>query len=461
MLAYSSAFIARVLSHWEGWLVRAVLLIFVFFQMNSIRHSSFIGQDYGVHVANTEQWVSQSGIWFAMDDTTRPLQYWIGGACKILTQGKYTYEAAAAFATLCAAVALGLLHDVSRRFIRDTRLRLAALIFVAFLPATLVTAVVYAADTFALLPFALSAWSLVRSIESANKCCAVGYALLTGVTLGIGCLTKLTFAILPLAVLGLLFAMAWSRLLSSREAIIICLCSVLTPLLVTVLAQFANDRYLGGVHPRHVIEMHPTGEMTWRSLLCLKRSDTRIFQAPTYWDTAIVKDRTVVPLIEHNGFSYLALLHLAVFTDVLDYLHRGGFDRTKPRPQVNQALARWSVRTGLAFSLVIVLGTLAFYGEATVVFMLRQTLPYPALVVWAAFSFAWYLPLFLVLPYVHAAYEWGYWLPRLTLPALWGFSLITFAMIDRWLDAKNERLVQGVVLITLLQTALQVRSVWY
>lgn len=451
---------AQAAPRWERWAVAAILLSFSVIQGNSIRHSSFIGQDYGWHVANTERVVAQHQWWLAMNDTTRPMQYWVGGACQILTNGKYTYELTASIATLLAVLALSLVHASIRSVVRAPLLRVAALALISFLPVTLVTAVVYASDTFTLLPFALGVWSLGRSLEATDSRAAAGYALLAGMALILGNLTKLSFFSLPFAVVGVLVVLAWWRRLAGQRALVTGLLAGLLPLLATLLMQWVNAWQLGGEHASHRLDWSGTGEMTWRSLIGLKRSDARILDAPTYWDSILVDGTPVVPMLEHNGYSYPALLHLAVFTDVLSYTHRGGFDRSQPRPFIARTFARYAVRSGLLFSVATAVAVLAFYSRMILALLHRDASTPPALLVWAAFALVWYLPLVLTLPYMRASYEWGYWLPRFVLPALWGFAVILFAAVDRLTQGKYPCFNLCVLFAVLLQSAIQIRSIW-
>jgi hypothetical protein len=76
-------------------------------------------------------------------------------------------------------------------------------------------------------------------------------------------------------------------------------------------------------------------------------------------------------------------------------------------------------------------------------------------------ALAWYLPVVLVLPYVHDAYLCGYWLPRIVLPALWGFGVVLLAEADERLATRprwQTGLVAGFIFI---QALIHLRSVWF
>ena len=444
---------------WERWAVVLVLAAFAAFQANSIRNTSFIGQDYTMHSAVTIRWLSQPGWWVAVDDTTRPLMFWVGGIGHWLTGGRQTFEVAAGVASAIAVAALWFLHASSVALIRRPLLRVAALAFVAFLPVTLVTAVVYASDTFTLLPFTLAAWSLVAAVGESDARRAAFRAAVAGLALAVGSLAKLTFAALPFALVGLLGLLVWWRVLPWRRAVMVAMLGAIPPVVVSLGAQQANRAYLGEAGARHGFDWKGTGEMTWSSLLVPKPSDGRILMAPTYWDTAEAGGHITIPMIEDNGYSYPALLLLGVFTDVMDLLHRGGFDRSKPRPADHVSLARATVRAGLPVSVVWLIAIVA---ASTVLArgLLRRCAPAsPGLVIWLGLSLAWYIPLVLTLPFVHAAYTWGYWLPRLVLPAIWGFGLVLFWGLDRVATGRASAI--AVVVAVVFQSCLHVLANWY
>ena len=416
-----------------------------------------------MHVANTNKLIAEKSGWVALNFTTRPLVYWVGGVGHLFTGGRYTYEFAASVAAAQAALALGLLYSASRRLMGNPVLRISALAFIAFLPVTIVTTVVYAADSFALLPFALAAWAMARAVKAAATRAALGYAGLTAFALIYGNLAKLPFAYLSGAVVGLLLGFCWCRQMTWRRGFLIGSVVVVPTTAAGGMIHAANQAYLKDAPPAvvHSFNWQGTGELTWRSLVGLKRTDARVLDAPSYWSTVQIDGAVVQPMVVNNGFSYPALLHLGVFTDLLDFTHRGGFDRTQPRPTRRQYFAVWAVRSAMVFSVTGVIALVAF-GVVTSTALVQRKLTLPAdLLVWGGLAFAWFLPLVLTLPYVGGAYTFGYWLPRLVLPALWGFSLILFWWLDQRLAARSRLFAVIVALAVLGQTGLHVAGTWY
>ena len=440
--------------------VWALLALFFEVGLNLVNHRAYMGQDFYLHVHFTTQLLQHPGHWFAGDTTNRPLIFWLGGLCHRLSGGEAPYMLAALGCVVLNAAALWLLHDSARGFIASPVLRVAGLALVAFLPATLIGSVVYAGDAVAQLPFALLGWSLLRGAGAASRRAGWGWAGLAGVALVLGNFAKFTFIVLPPAVLVILLLWRrWERIGRGyfRAAIV---CAVFAPLLAGLWLHHLNQRDVAGLPDRHQFNWAGTGEMTWSSLLLVKDTDTRIFSAPGYWDNHSEHGAIVQPLLVANSYSYPALLQLGTFTDVLDFSRRFVTGLDVPRPEPERTFAQWSVRGGLLFSLPALAAIIAVLVRTARARGRPAAAPADGLVAWGLLSLAWFLPLVLVLPFVHRAYDAGYWLPRLVLPALWGFGLVLFGSIDR-LAARHRFLIPLSALLTAGQVWVQIRSVWY
>jgi hypothetical protein len=89
------------------------------------------------------------------------------------------------------------------------------------------------------------------------------------------------------------------------------------------------------------------------------------------------------------------------------------------------------------------------------------SLPSAGLLIWGSFGLCWFLPIVLAMPYVRNVYLEGYWLPRLVIPAVWAFGFVLFATLDRLLGPGRQRVATLIVLAVLVQSAIQIRSLWY
>lgn len=449
-------------SRFEWATVGVMIAGFVALQGKAISHASFMGQDYPMHVALTNKLVTGSDWWVALNFTTRPFAYWVGWLGHYVSDGKATFVCAAWVATVMAALALFVFYLAIRRVVAARLLRLAALAFIAFLPVTVVTSVVFASDTYAILPFVLAGFFLIKAVRAERMRTAVVAAGLVAGALIWGNLVKLPFAILAVAAVLLLFVLAWGRVLPWRRASLLAVIVGLTTAAGWQIIQSANKTYLKEASPVvHVFNWAGTGELTWPSLVGLKCSDARVLDAPSYWATETINGAVVQPMIVSNGFSYPALLHLGVFTDVLDFTHRGGYDRTKPRPEERQRHARWAVRSALIFSLATLVAMVGFVLRSTWC-VVRRAVPVSIdVLIWGGLALAWYLPLVVTLPYVGGAYTFGYWLPRLVLPALWGFALVLFWSVDRLIAGRSPNWMRCVAAAVLAQSLLHIAVTWY
>jgi 4-amino-4-deoxy-L-arabinose transferase-like glycosyltransferase len=363
---------------------------------------------------------------------------------------------------LLNTLALFFVHLGARRFIASPWLRISAVAFIAFLPTTLVTTVVYAGDTTGQLPFALSIWALLGALQAATPRRAAGYAVAAAFGLCLGDFSRFPFIVLPVAVLAVLL-LAWrSGSLTALRALMIGTLTIVPPILTSAWIQHRASLQLQGLEERHTHDWNGTGEMTWRYLLLPLKTDVRIFDAPSYWDEMVTHNGEDVPAmtLQHN-YSYPALLHLGIYTDILNYADEGQLDNGKPRPEPQKTLARWSVRLGAITSLGMLLAVLALVVRSVVVLRTRRDAPTTGAAVWGMMALAWFLPIVMAFPYLHFVYESGYFLTRLILPALWGFGVLMFAEADQHLARRPQWLTILVTLLVLAQAALHLRSVWF
>ena len=131
---------------WERWALWVILAVAAAAGFNHVHTNTVFGQDFALHSRATEAMLKDASVWFPQDFTNRPMIYWVGVAANWLTHGKSIYETAGCLCVLLNTLALFLVHSSTRRFIRSPWLRISALAFIAFLPTTQVSTVVYAGD---------------------------------------------------------------------------------------------------------------------------------------------------------------------------------------------------------------------------------------------------------------------------------------------------------------------------
>ena len=441
----------------ETWMVRAILALFMVVAFRAIHHNATNGQDIASHMANTKRLMAEPGKWFTNDTTFRPLLYWIGGWCVRFTKNAYGYQLASIMFTLAGTAALALLHDATRRVVTSPLLRVAGIALVAFLPLTVITTVIFAADTVASLPFVLSGWAIMRCLEEDTESQAGKYAALAGFSLIVGNLSKATFMVLPAAVLLALLALWRARRLTIRRAGMLVLLAVALPVTAGGLIMAKAARETAGAQLVHSFNWKGTGELTFRSLLGVKPSDRRVLDAPEYLASAMNDAGIYYPLLVANNYSYPALLHLGIFTDVLNFAN----DAVVPRPEPERTAARWSVRLGLVFSVSALAAVLVFWIRTAFAFVRPDRMPSTAALVWSCLAMAWFFPIAGALPFVDNPYIKGYWLPRLVMPAIWIFYLGLFAAADRLPGRWPARVAVLLATLVAVLSVQEIRSVWY
>lgn len=458
--------------HWEKTIRLFIQIGFVLIGLYGVHTSLFVGQDWGIHQTCVERTLQIPGRWFHFDVTSRPLIYWLAAGCQLFTNGAYGFQLVTILIVMANASSLWLLHDALRWCIRQPVLRLSALGLFAFLPVTSVSTTVFAADSLTVGFIALSGWSLIRGLAADRPASQVGFALIGGLGLMLAQFQKFTFLLVPLAVVVAVAIDRWTgRRTGWRRELWIAGCMVLAPLVVGLGLDRAARIALVGEPAAHNYDWQGTGEMTWRSVLWPRVEDTYLLSAPTYWEPS---DRpndarqteseaarrqvgSAQRLLQNNRYSYPGLLHLGIFSDVLNYSHPAD-DKNRPEPQ--RSYARGSVRLGLLFSITGVLACLVFVYRLIVSLAQRQVVLPRGTLAWAVCGAVWYFPLVLQLPYIHTAYERGYWLPRLVLPAIWSAVVVLFTVMDQWTDQRKWPQL-FIVVLTLIQILLGIGSILY
>lgn len=458
---------------WEKAIRLFIQIGFVLIGLNGVHTSLFMGQDWGIHQTCVERTLQNPGQWFHFDVTSRPLIYWLAAGCSRFTHGTYGFQLVTILFVLVNASSLWLLHDSLRWSMHQPVMRLSALGLFAFLPVTSVSTTVFAADSLTVAFFALSGWGLIRCLTSDRPAKQAVFAAIGGLGLALAQFQKFTFVLLPLGICVAVAIDRWTRRRTGwHRELWIAGCLVISPLLVGLGLDRAARRELAGLPTKHSYNWQGTGEMSWRSVLWPRAEDTFLLSAPTFWEPSDHptnkvwleeseavrrQEGSAQRLLQHNRYSYPGLLHLGVFSDVLNFSHPAD-DKYRPEPQ--RSFARWSVRLGLLCSTTAALACLVLVYRL-IVSLLRRKMELPiGTLVWAVCGAVWFFPLVIQLPYIHHSYEWGYWLPRLMLPAIFSGVVILYTETARWTEGRRWLLLL-IGILTMVQIVLGVGSILY
>lgn len=393
-----------------------------------IWHYGYIGQDFvwnsGYILSFPERWS------YAL--TNPPGFYWFGSFIRNLVGLGHWLEVNALAYLILNTLALWIIYGLLWRCISRTQLRCAAAAFATFVPFRVIHAIVLASDGFTLPIFAAAALFTFRLLGDPRS--LLSWAGLS-LALCVGMFFKYTFAgLLPPIALVLGIAV-WRRLPKAERAPWMAIGILALALPSGALVIQARESAKAGSYSS-TGQWLPKGSpsvMRWSDMLTLKASDMRLLSAPDYLQGMLFGFRT---------YSYLGLLHVSSFTDILNCFQRppetvspDWYPRTeelkiRPRTHLSQALQTLSVRWCLGFSVLGMAGTLYCVFRSAQWLVKGGAAVADAIVVLTTLAVGFYSPIFLSLHRVAHPYTAGYWTPRLILPALLVFLCLGFVLID-------------------------------
>lgn len=442
------------------WETVAVVCIFVtsfLVQGNALLHHGYMGQDYGRH-SNNLRLAMQMSHWWLYAGTNPPLLYWLGSFIHHITLSD-SYEAILSLiVVLLNLIALHAWFKLSQSMIQSPLLRIGALVTLTFLPFRLIHTEVLAADGLTVLPFSLVILLFVRILRSRNPRRQLALVALLAATMVFGVSTKFTMvSAVPVALLILVY---FRRNFTNRV-----IWAVALVLIVAIPAMFARTEY------KHYQEIPDTDlwkptwrrEMYWRNLLFVKAADLHILRAPKYDETIQVNGQPAYNLLINNKYSYPALLHLSMYTDVLNIFQYDPTDSyIGTRSEDNQRRMALSVKSAVLLSALTVVAVVAYL--LRILYCLwrdRDRLAHRRVreqAVVLGFSLAFYVAIAGCLPYIENVYYFGYWLSRLVTPALLGFIFIGFVFLDEYVKSRPARVM--VFIYAVVQSALHLSFLW-
>jgi|CZKI01.1.fsa_nt_gi hypothetical protein len=397
--------------------------------LRGISHYGYIGQDF---VYNRDGILSFSQS-FSYSKTNPPGFYWFGSFIHNHVSSAHYLETIALGYLIFNSLALWIFYEFFWRGISAWQLRYAAAAFATFVPFRVIHAVVLASDAFTVPVFALVACFTLRLFENPRSVRSwAGISL----SLSVGLLCKYTFVGL-LPPIALLLAIAIPRRLPKGARLLWGGIGILALALPTgvVTLQLVEAASVNSYHlsrkPWLPKDLPPA--MRWSDMLTLQKSDLGLLSAPDYYGGALYGFRT---------YSYVGLLHVSSFTDVLECFQppprMGSTDWNKTtedpiqrrRSPLSQFLQIVAVRWCIVFSALAIAGTLFCVVLSSLSLLLGMPLLADATVVVTALATGFYLPVFLSLHELTNPYASGYWLPRLILPALLVFFSLGFVMLD-------------------------------
>ena len=170
-----------------------------------------------------------------------------------------------------------------------------------------------------------------------------------------------------------------------------------------------------------------------------------------------------VEILAPHEHSYLALSHLGVFTDTMNLFQDLAVPQRFesiliPDQKIRRSWKTYLMRTSM--SLGVVWMSLALVSTPWTLFRALRNLVENKLQPEDSVAFlgsAYFLLIFLLIPFVYAGALFGYWTPRLILPALLYFFLSAFLLIDRKIVKQRHsgQIAAAVLAIVIGQCAIE------
>ena len=203
---------------------------------------------------------------------------------------------------------------------------------------------------------------------------------------------------------------------------------------------------------KHWVKKGIPPDMTFRDILAVKANDLRLFRAPEYFKREI--------LLPHR-YSYLGLSHMGVFSDPMNLFQELSVPQDIGKVLIPDQKTRRAWKTPV-MSTSLYLGVIwtvsALVGTAWLLLSALHRLVKGDLQrehITILLGVAYFLLMFLPIPFVHGGALFGYWAPRLILPALLAFLLAGFLFIDRKVLRNSLAIAIAVEFLVAIQCAVE------
>lgn len=448
-----STWLARPRVLW-AWALGISFLLSVF----AVFRGAYVGPDYNTHLAHILQ-VKKMFEFSAMDP---PVFGIIGhGFLWLLGRNNAFVITLSIFQAAINTLALWWFFRYSQPRFKSPLLHLAFVFFLTFLPVRIIHAVCIGTDWLMVPLFVLVLFLVERFLSEETS--TPKNAVLIGLTLAVGVWSKYSFVALLPGVFVIFAFLWWNRRWSLKRFVTICVLSLMLPSVLLLYGYWKSSRVRGFTTEGIWLPKDKTAEMDYKDLFLVKRADLQLFKAPEMF-TPQPEDMGQY----HYGYrvahkhSYLALSHMSTFTDTQNIFQDLPIPQSVDRhliPDYHRRRA-WKTPVNMASMALGTLWTaLALIGTPFVLFGAARHLWKGKLEredVTALLGTAYFLLMFLPIPFLFSSVVWGYWTPRLILPALLFFFWAAFLFLDRTIVKRSERIAFDVLTLVIVQCGIEI-----
>jgi hypothetical protein len=385
----------------------------------------YIGPDYYTHLMRFIDWRQV----FDFSTTNPPFYFLIGwGLWKVIGSNlAFLFTVSILQASINTIAIYWFLIYCEGRF-SSRIIHFSLGLFLAFLPVRMIHSATLGTDCTTIPVFVLILFCLDKLLAEGGL--TVKNASALGVSLALAIGLKYTFmALLP--ALALVFViLALKRKWGFQRFVTISLVSLLLATLFTLASFWLSSRVHGYNTERHWKPPNPANvrDMSFVDLFSFKKDDAHLFSAPQAF-----KEYLTPP----HAHGYFPLSHFGIFTDPMSLFQQlkikqvfGGViipDQHERAPWKTPVMVA-SIWLGIIWTLLALVGTfwsLARAGQNLARGKLERE---DSTVIMGT---AFFLLIFLAIPFVFGAALFGYWTPRLILPSILSSSLAAFLFVDK------------------------------
>ena len=407
----------------------------------------YIGPDYYTHFARLIEWRKV----FDFSTTSPPMYYLLGHWLFLVIGSNNGFPITLSIAqSALNTLAVWWFFRYTEPWFGSRLVHLAMVFFLAFLPVRVIHAATIGTDsmTVPLFVLVLSLLNRFLSEEVPN----VRSAVFLGLAMAVSVWTKYSFMAFIPALFIILLSVWAEHGWKVQRFLAICALTLLLPSALALHSFWASSRVHGYNTEKHWLAKGEAPDMNYRDLLLVKRTDIQLFRAPEYFKREI---------LEGHRYSYLGLVHLGIFTDTMNLFQVLTVPQNfgsvlipdqKARQPWKTPVMQASMCLGVIWTVLVLVSVpwSLFHAFRN---LIDRTLNQED--VTAILGIAFFLIVFLLIPFVHAGALFGYWTPRLILPALLSFYLAAFLLIDRKIVRSSTPIAGTALVVVLIQCGVE------
>lgn len=420
----------------------------------------YVGGDYNIHLTRIRE-----GRFFDFSMADPPLYIFIGHwLFRLIGRNNGFVITLSILQAAINLLAMWWFFLYTERRFKSGIVHLAFVFFLTFLPVRVIHAVSQGTDWLTIPVFVLVLFVFDKFLSEETS--LPRNALWLGLAMAVGIWSKYSFMALLPAVFVMFVVLWWKHAWSLGRFILICALSLLLPSALVVYSHWESGKVKDAM--AHKIWIPKGGlagqpDMGYKDLFSVKAADLQLFKAPEMYK----RDPSLPGYVVHYGYKvahmhgYLALSHMFTFTDTWNLFQdlpgEPGIDRFlipdfKTRRPWKTPVMVASMSLGTIWTTLALIGTPWIFCGA-VYHLFRNKLERED--VTALLGTAYFLLMFLPIPFVVYGCFNGYWTSRLILPPLLFFYWAAFLLLDRKIVPKWGKAPFVVLALAIIQSGIE------